>query len=173
MSRYAVRRSLLLVPFLQHKGRLTFSVLAIALGVALGYAVQLINQAAINEFAAAVQTLSGEADLEVRGSSAGFDESLYARLAMLPEVAVASPVLDVDARLPGRREPLKILGLDVFRAARIEPFLAVRESDDRLDFLRPDRIFLSAAAAEWLGLKKGDALSLQVGLRVVSLRVAG
>lgn len=172
MSRYAVRRSLLFAPFLQHKGRLALSVLAIALGVALGYAVQLINQAAINEFGAAVQTLSGEADLAVRGPRAGFDESLYPSIAALREVAVASPVLEVDARLPGRREPLQILGLDIFRAARIQPFLAAGESD-RLDFLQPDRIFLSAAAAEWLGLKKGDALSVQVGLRVLSLRIAG
>src|SRR6266481_6402509 len=70
MSRHAVRRSLLLAPLSQHKGRLALSVLAIALGVALGYAVQLINQAAINEFAAAVQTLSGEADLAVKGPRA-------------------------------------------------------------------------------------------------------
>ena len=173
MSRYAVRRSLLLAPLSQHKGRLALSVLAIALGVALGYAVQLINQAAINEFAAAVQTLSGEADLAVRGSRAGFDESLYPRLARLPEVAVASPVLEVEARLPRRREPLKILGLDVFRAARIQPFLPAGEAGDRLDFLRPDRVFLSAAASEWLGLEKGDALSVQVGLRVLALQVAG
>src|SRR6266436_1497365 len=173
MSRHAVRRSLLLAPLWQHKGRLALSVLAIALGVALGYAVQLINQAAINEFAAAVQTLSGEADLAVRGSRPGFDESLYPRLARLPEVAVASPVLEVEARLPGRREPLKILGLDLFRAARIQPFLSTGEGGDRMDFLRPDRIFLSAAASESLGLKKGDALSVQVGLRVLPLQVAG
>jgi len=173
MSRYAVRRSLLLAPLSRHKGRLALSVLAIALGVALGYAVQLINQAALNEFAAAVQTLSGEADLVVRGPRAGFDEALYPRLARLPEVAVASPVLELEARLPGRREPLRILGLDVFRAARIQPFLPSGEGGDRLDFLRPDRIFLSAAASESLGLKKGDALSVQVGLRVVSLQVAG
>src|SRR6267154_1186909 len=173
MSRYAVRRSLLLAPLSQHKGRLALSVLAIALGVALGYAVQLINQAAINEFAAAVQTLSGEADLAVRGPRAGFDESLYPRLARLPEVAVASPVLEVEARLPGRREPLRILGLDLFRAARIQPFLASGDRGGRLDFLRPDRIFLSAAASESLGLKKGDALSVQVGLRVLPLQVAG
>ncbi len=147
--------------------------LAIALGVALGYAVQLINQAAINEFGAAVQTLSGEADLAVRGPRAGFDESLYPRLAALREVAVASPVLEVDARLPGRREPLQILGLDIFRAARIQPFLAAGGAEDRLDFLRPDRIFLSAAAAEWLDLKKDDTLSIQVGLRLLSLRIAG
>jgi len=173
MSRYAVRRNLLLAPLAQHKGRLALSVLAIALGVALGYAVRLINQAALNEFAAAVQTLSGEADLAVRGPRAGFEESLYPRLAKLPEVAVASPVLEVDAKLVGGREPLKILGLDIFRAARIQSFLAGVEISDRLDFLRPDRIFLSAGASESLGLKKGDALSVQVGLRVLSLQVAG
>jgi putative ABC transport system permease protein len=173
MSRFRVRRSLVLAPFLQHTGRLALSVLAIALGVALGYAVQLINQAAINEFAAAVQTLSGEADLAVRGPSAGFDEALYPRLAGLSEVAVASPVLETDAKIPGHREPLRILGLDIFRAARIQPFLAAGASGERLDFLRPDRIFLSAAAAEWLSLKKDDELSVQVGLRVVPLRVAG
>lgn len=173
MSRYRVRRSLVLAPFLRYPGRLALSVLAIALGVALGYAVQLINQAAINEFASAVQTLSGEADLAVRGPRAGFDESLYPRLAALSEVAVASPVLEVEAKLPGRREPLFVLGLDIFRAARIQPFLATGGSGDRLDFLRPDRIFLSAAAAEWLGVSKDDALSIQVGLSVISLRVAG
>src|SRR6058998_2517547 len=173
MSRHAVRRSLLLAPLSQHKGRFALSVLAIALGVALGYAVQLINHAAISEFAAAVQTLSGEADLAVRGPRAGFDESLYPRLARLPEVAVASPVLEVEARLPGRREALRILGLDLFRAARIQPFLSAGDWGERLDFLRPDRIFLSTAASESLGLKKGDALSVQVGLRVLSLQVAG
>src|SRR6185295_2033069 len=171
MSRYAVRRSLLLAPLSQHKGRLALSVVAIALGVALGYAVQLINQAAINEFAAAVQTLSGEADLAVRGPRSGFDEALYPRLASLPEVAVASPVLEMDAKLAGRGEGLRILGLDIFRAARIQSFLASAEISDRLDLLRPDRVFLSAAASESLGLKKGDALSIQVGLRVLSLQV--
>jgi len=173
VPRPAIRPSLLFAPLLQHKSRLALSVLGISLGVALGYAVQLVNQAAINEFSVAVQTLSGEADLVVRGPRAGFDESLYPRLAKLPEAAVASPVLELDANLPGRREPLKILGLDIFRAALIQPFLAGGEIGDRLDFLRPDRIFLSAAAAEWLRLGKGDALSIQVGLRVLSLRVAG
>jgi putative ABC transport system permease protein len=173
MSPYRVRLSLLFAPSLQHSGRLTLSVLAIALGVALGYAVQLINHAAINEFASAVQTLSGEADLAVRGPRAGFDESLYPRLAALSEVAVASPLLEVEAKLPGRREPLQVLGLDIFRAARIQPFLATGGSGGRLDFLKPDRVFLSAGAAEWLSLSKGDALSIQVGLSVLSLRVAG
>src|ERR1700704_3701254 len=118
MSRYAVRRSLLLAPLSQHKGRLALSVLAIALGVALGYAVQLINQAAINEFAAAVQTLSGEADLAVRGSRAGFGGgapgacfggSPSPRFGSPPGGGGGGPVLEGGARPPGRREPLKVL----------------------------------------------------------------
>src|SRR5258708_19598260 len=91
MSRHAVRRSLLLAPLSQYKGRLALSVLAIALGVALGYAVQRINQAAINEFAAPVQTLSGAADLAVRGPPPGFDQSLPPRLPRLPQTPHAPP----------------------------------------------------------------------------------
>src|SRR3989454_2821964 len=139
MSRLAIRGALLLAPLAQHKSRLALSVLAIALGVALGYGVQLVNQAAVNEFAAAVQTLSGEADLAVRGPRAGFDESLYPRIAGLPEVAAASPVLEGEARLPGRREALRILGVGLFPAARIQPLLSAGDWGERLGFLRPGR----------------------------------
>src|SRR3989475_8673207 len=131
MSRLAIRGALLLAPLAQHKSRLALSVLAIALGVALGYGVQLVNQAAVNEFAAAVQTLSGEADLAVRGPRAGFDESLYPRLAKLPEVAVASPLLGVGGRLPRRRQPLQNPGLHLFPAARIQPFPSTGGRGDR------------------------------------------
>lgn len=100
-----IHAPLLLAPLRQNKGRVLISVCAIALGVALGYAVQLINQAAIDEFSRALQTLSGDADLTVRGPRVGFDEALYPKLAGLPEVAVASPMIEVDARIAGRMIP--------------------------------------------------------------------
>ena len=165
--------ALFLAPLAQHKGRLSVSVLAIALGVALGYAVQLINAVALNEFSQAVRSLAGEADLEIRGPRAGFDELLYPRLARLSQLAVASPVLEVDAKLPGRQETLRVLGVDAFRAAYVQPGLIGNAPADMLDLLRQDALFLSPAAAEWLGLKTGDRLALQVGLAEVSLRVAG
>jgi putative ABC transport system permease protein len=175
-----VRRGLtqlLLAPLAEHKGRLALSVGAIALGVALGYSVQLVNGAAIAEFTQAVHALAGEADLHIRGQAAGtgggFDEALYARAARLPEVAVASPVVEIDAKIPGRREPLRVLGLDVFRAARLQPLAFGGEVDDRLEWLRPDRVFLSALAADGLGLRKDDTLEVQVGLATVAFRVAG
>ena len=165
--------ALFLAPLAQHKGRLAVSVLAIALGVALGYAVQLINAVALNEFSQAARSLAGEADLEIRGPRAGFDELLYPRLARLAQVAVASPVLEVDAKLPGRQEPLRVLGVDAFRAAQVQAGLIGNAPADMLELLRPDALFLSPAAADWLGLKAGDRLAVQVGLAVVSLRVAG
>src|SRR5512137_2195979 len=102
-------RAILSGAFARNKARTLVAVAAIALGVALGYAVRLINQAATNELALGVQTLSGDADLEIRGPRGGFDEALYADVARLPEVAVASPVVEVDANLAGRSDTLKIL----------------------------------------------------------------
>jgi putative ABC transport system permease protein len=158
--------------WLEHKGRVAVSAIAIALGVALGYAVHLINQVAVSEFSQAVQTLSGEADLVIRGPQAGFDEQLFASIAADPQVAVASPVVDVDARVVGRDEPLKILGIDAFRAGFIQPGL-LGEGGEALDRLRDDVVFLNARAAGWLHAAPGDTVAVQVGLNPVELRVAG
>ena len=93
----------------QNKARSMLSVLAIALGVALGYAVQLITGAAVNELALGVQFLSGDADLQVRGPRSGFDEAVYPVVARLREVAAASPVIELDAKLADRSDVLKII----------------------------------------------------------------
>ncbi|MCX7143515.1 MAG: FtsX-like permease family protein [Proteobacteria bacterium] len=165
--------ALFLAPLAQHKGRLVVSILAIALGVALGYAVQLINAVALNEFSQVVRSLSGEADLEIRGPRSGFDELIYPRISRLPQVAVASPVLELSVKLPGKQEPLRVLGLDAFRAAYVQPGLIGSAPRDMLDLLRPDTLFLSPAAADWLGVKEGDTVTVQVGLAGVRLRIAG
>ncbi|HTR59625.1 MAG TPA: FtsX-like permease family protein [Casimicrobiaceae bacterium] len=165
-------RAVLTGSLTQNKTRSILSVLALALGVALGYAVQLITGSAVNELALGVQTLSGDADLQLRGPRGGFDEALYPELARLSEVAIASPVLEIDAKLAGRDDALKIVGVDAFRAAAVEPAL-VAESGDRLDVLRPERLFLTPAAGRWLGVDAGDTLKFQVALREIALRVGG
>jgi putative ABC transport system permease protein len=165
-------RAVLAGSLVQNKARSTLSVLAIALGVALGYAVALITGAAVNELALGVQFLAGDADLQVRGPRSGFDEAVYPRLARLPEVAVASPVVEADAKLADRDDVLKIIGVDVFRAGAVQPGL-IAQAGDRLDQLRPDMLFVSSAAASALGVVRGGELAFQVGLRTVTLRVAG
>ena len=68
----------------ENRLRCTLSIAGVALGVALGVAVHLINRSAALEFTAAARTLGGDADLVVQGPLAGFDEALYPLLARVP-----------------------------------------------------------------------------------------
>ncbi len=158
--------------FAGNRMRLALSVLAIALGVALGYAVQLINRAALTEFATGLATLAGDADLEVRGPRGGFDERLFPQLARIAGVAVASPVVEIDARLPGVGEPLRIYGVDALRAGMVTPAL-IGAGTEALDLFRTDALFLSPAASAHLSVTVGDTLLVQSGTGVVPMRVAG
>ena len=90
----------------------------------------------------------------------------------MPGVVAASPVVEVDAKLAGRDETLRIVGIDVFRAGVVEPAL-VGAAADPLDTLRPDTLFLTPAALRGLGLTEGDVVHVQSGLADVPLRVAG
>jgi putative ABC transport system permease protein len=121
---FTIWRILLLTQLRESPARLLVTVLAIALGVALGAAVFLVNTAALNEFGLATKRLVGEADVVVRGPREGFPEQLFAHLAANPAVSIASPVLELEVALPGRRDTLKVLGLDPFRAASLQPALS-------------------------------------------------
>ena len=156
----------------QNRARTIVAALAIALGVALGLAVQLVNRSAIEELAQSIRTLSGDADLTVRGARSGFDEIIYARLAQDRDVAVASPAVEVDVRVRGRAEPLRIMGIDAFRAGAIQPAL-LGATSDRLDALRPDVLFLSNAAMAWSSAAAGERIALQAGTRSLEVRVGG
>ncbi|HEY4638196.1 MAG TPA: FtsX-like permease family protein, partial [Burkholderiales bacterium] len=144
----------------------------VALGVALGFGVHLVNRAAVEELAAGVRAIAGAADLEVRGGRGGFPESLYPRLARLPGVAAASPALELDAGLPGGGSIL-VLGIDPLRAAQLQPALFAHQPQLRAQILRPDTVLLSQAAAQRLRLGTGGRLALVVGLATVELEVIG
>lgn len=151
-----------------------FSFIAIVLGVALGMAVQAVHEAALGEFGRGMRTLSGAADLQLAGPRGGFDEALYARVLARPEVAAASPVIEIEARVPGTDESLKLLGVDVLALARVSPALLPRAADtaDRFATLSGG-LFVSEAARTALGGLLGGSLRLQAGTREIELPVAG
>jgi putative ABC transport system permease protein len=152
-----------------------FSFIAIVLGVALGMAVQAVHEAALNEFGRGLRALAGEADLQVVGPRGGFDENLYAMLASRPEVAAASPLLELEVKRTGSEESLQLFGVDVFALVGVTPVLLPRPSimAERLATLADDSVFLSAAALTALGLKAGDSVDLQAGTRSTGFRIAG
>jgi putative ABC transport system permease protein len=168
-----VFRVLLVSQLREHPARLLVTIIAIALGVALASSVYLVNSAALNEFSLATKRLVGEADIVVRGPREGFAESQFVMLAHDPSVRLASPVLELDAALPGRRDTLKVLGVDPLRAGALQPALLGDIGAHVLDLFAPDGIFLSTPAATELHMKTGDLLAVSVGDAVKSLKVLG
>jgi putative ABC transport system permease protein len=166
-------RVLLLAQIREQPMRLSVTVLAIALGVALGASVYLVNATALNEFGLATKRLVGEADIVVRGPREGFSETLYTTLARDSAVAIASPVLEAEAALPGRRDTLKVVGVDMFRAAALQPALFGDIADGIFDLFQADGIFVSSSAARQLNLGKGDAFTVLIGSSAKSLHVLG
>ncbi len=154
-------------------------IMAIALGVALGFSIYLVNTAAFNEFSAANKSLSGRSDFQVYSKQGFFDELLYPKLAQFDGVKLANPVLEFTVIVPEKQgisndHKLKVLGIDLFRAAEISlDLLGIPAEDKPMDGLSDDAIFLSPAAMQWLQVEKGDMLQLNVGTQILVLRVAG
>ncbi|MDH5208461.1 MAG: ABC transporter permease [Burkholderiaceae bacterium] len=163
----------------QHRLRTLVQVLAIAVGVALGYAVHLINASALNEFSSAVRAVTGQADASIAGAREGFDEQLFERVVASPAVELASPVLELDVPVlgigSGRPPLLPIVGLDVFRATALsQTLLPVPSSEQgrRLAII-DDGVFLSPAALERFRVQVGGRLRVLAGAREVDLPVVG
>ena len=158
----------------QHPWRHAAAVVAVMLGVALAFAVQLINASALSEFSQAVRTVNGQADLVLRAPQGALDEALYTRVAQAPAVALASPVLELSTHAleGGQKVNLQVLGLDALRVAGVAPALMPRPDAQapRFALFAPATVFLNAAARQRL---PGDELQLQSGSRLVSVKVAG
>jgi len=153
-----------------HPGRVVTAALAIAVGVALGFAVHLINASALNEFGRAVRTVNGEADLRVRAAGPeGFDERLYPRLARIDGVAAASPVIELPAA--AGKTGLTLIGLDVLRAASVTPGL-IGDRNARTAF-GEDLVFLSPALLDAAGRRPGQTIDLTAAGRSRTFRIGG
>ena len=157
-----------------HPARFLLTAVAIAVGVALGFAVHLVNGSALASFEGAVRGVNGAADLTVRAASPlGFDEALYPRVATAAGVADASPVVRLDAT--AGRDRLTLLGLDVIRAAGVTPGLVgarPQGQDPRNDAVfDEDALFLSRAA---LGTRRvGERIAVAANGRTAVLTIAG
>jgi len=159
-----------------HPWRSAAAVAAVMLGVALAFAVQVINSSALDEFAQAVRAVNGQPDLELRAMQGPLPEALYGPLARHPQVVRASPWLELStlaqvdapaATPPGAtpaatstaapapaRVVLRVVGADALLLPAVAPALMPRPfaTSERLAMLAPTTVFLNAAALQALGL---------------------
>ena len=173
------------------RGRWLTAAAAVAVGIALATAIYTVKRSALAEFQQAIDTINGEASLQIVGRAGMFDEQVFdAVLAAASSVGIeaASPVVVVEVTLPGgpeqtagrKRERLAVLGLDVFRAGAVSAALipqvdtAVSEAGGAGSAMfADDAIFLSPAAQSAYAVRPGDSLVIVSGLARSTLRVAG
>lgn len=178
-----VWRWLLIGQFRSFPFRYIFAALSIAIGIALGFSVHLINASASDAFGDAVRTISGDADAQVAGAtSRGFDEQLYTQLFALPAVADVSPVIEVPALLGDSKTRAKLIGIDPFRAAGITPLLlgrqdiASEQSAGRIggqSAFDLNAIYLSRTAMDLADSKIGSRITVRSNDRSHEFVVAG
>jgi putative ABC transport system permease protein len=172
----------------QHPWRNAAAVVAVMLGVALAFSVHLINASALDEFAQATRAVSGQSDLELRAAQGQFDEALFGRVAILPEVAQAAPVLEIGSylRTPSGKQSLKVVGIDALAVARMAPDLmpiprkpesSDSEKTTRFALFAPGQVFLNPAAQRIAATLDPSAapstLQVQAGMQWLDVRVAG
>ncbi len=156
-----------------HPGRAALALAALAVGVALGYAVHIVNQSALNEFSRAMASVSGQGDYEITGPPDGIDESLYGKIAGLPDVGDALPVGEADATL-GASTPIHLIGTDALHALTVSPSLLGRPAAGPARTpLDDDALFLPPALAARLNLAPGAKIEISSGDHRAAFVLAG
>jgi len=162
-----VFRRLLLRPLLEERGRSLLTVLAVSLGVAVVVAIDLAGDAAAGSFRSSMESLTGEADLEITAVG-GFDEQILGELASLPYPLAYSARVEGYAVHEKYGAVVPVFGLDLLGDAT----LAEASSAGSFEFegVTADG---SAWAGFGLGLELGDTLRLQINDRVREFQVQG
>lgn len=181
----ALLRQLTWPEWCAHAWRQSAAWVAVALGVALGLSVHLINEAALSEFGAAARAANGQPDASLRCQPT-CDDVVFDQLVALPQVQSAQPVVAFSSYLvlpsvsdaghaKPRRVAVQVVGVDALGIAAVAPdlFPQVAEGQDRLALIDPDRVFANAAALAQTGLKEGDEVALQVGTGTAQWVLAG
>jgi len=151
-----------------HTGRLVLTLIALAWGVALVCAIDVVNRAVLSSFVEVIDTMAGRAALEIAaGEGALFPEDVATRAAAVAGVELAVPVVSAAAfTTDGSGELMTVHGVDITNDAAVRVYDVRDEGgiqiDDPLVFLsQPDSILLPRTFAAPRGLEVGTRLELE------------
>ena len=162
--------------FLTRRTATALSMLAIALGVALGYAIHLINDAALADFSQAMKSVQGEPDAVIapQDSAGQVPLALINELARDDAVALIAPVIETRVRIDEAPLTARLIGLDVFSAGLLMPDLLPRQGASISGGgIFEDGVYASPALLEKLKLKLGAGVTASRGDVRWSTRIAG
>jgi putative ABC transport system permease protein len=149
----------------QHKLRTCLTLLGIALGVAVFFAVRTANVTLIFSLTQTVERLAGKATLQIIASETGFPESVWDVVRDTPGVKIAEPVIEVVAHTAFENEGnLMIVGVDMLGDDELREYQFDESQseigDPLVTLAQPDSILISRLFADRHKLKEGDKLPL-------------
>lgn len=149
----------------QHRLRTLLTLLGIALGVSVLFAVRTANLTLLASLNVTIEKLAGKATLQIVGNEGGFPESVWETVKDTPGVYVAQPVIEVLGSTAYEDEGnLMIVGVDMLGDRELREYQFDEEGSEIADPLialaQPDSILISRTFAERHQLKDGDKLPL-------------
>src|SRR5271166_2712171 len=162
---------LIVRPFYRDSLRTSLVVLAVALGVAVVLAIELAGDAAAGSFHSSIETLVGNADLEV-AAVGGVPDEVVGTLVTLPYPVTVHPRVEGYAVVAATGQTGPLVGLDLI-AEHPENL----NSSDISSLVGPDAQHLADDDGVWvsdsLGARNGDAIRLQINDHTSEFKVRG
>lgn len=161
--------------FLGRRTATALSMLAIALGVALGYAIHLINAAALADFAQAMKTVQGEPDAVIvpRDGTGHVPLAVLDEIARDEAVALVAPVIETRVRLDDPATTVRLIGIDPLSAALLMPSLLPGATDASSTAFLAGGLFASPSLLGATGMKVGARITATRGNARGSGEIAG
>ena len=161
-----------------HKLRTALTLLGIALGVAVFFAVRTANLTLLNSLTVTIEKLAGRATLQISGSEGGIPESVWEAVKDTPGVKVAQPVIEVIANTAFDDEAnLMVVGVDMLGDRELREYQFDEEASEIADPLialaQPESILISRAFADKHNLRDGDKLPLYTSQGKIDFTVRG
>jgi hypothetical protein len=148
--------------FTTRRAATLLSMLAVALGVALGYAIHLINDAALADFARAMKSVQGDPDavIAARDSAGSVPLATLNAIARDPAVLVIAAVIETRVRIDNARTPVH---LDRHRRLQrrrghARPAAATQRAGGGAEPLQRRRLCLAGAARQTCPTRPGQRL---------------
>ena len=162
----------------RHPWQAGLSVLGVALGVAVVFSIDLVNQSAMTAFRLSTEAVTGRATHHIVAGQRGIPDSVYTRLRVDLGLHQTAPVVDGYVGIkhyPGRA--FQFLGIDPFAEAPFRaPLQGIRFLDQRTlgpFLLEKGAVYMPRPLASELGLAEGSAVELRVGGRTAVVTVIG
>jgi putative ABC transport system permease protein len=156
--------------------RSAMTMCGIALGVAVVFAISVLNRSVMASFQQAVDDATGKAALCV-GRGTGIAEELLDRVREVPGVAAAAPVIEDTVRDEAHGVTLALLGVDAMADRAVRDYETIADElqvDDEVAFLNDAHaVLVTRAFAARHAVRVGDELTLSTPQGSAAFTVRG